>query len=633
MSLTSGFSIRRNPNNVDNTYTLTVLTRPLEDFDRARKPNSRGRSSSRQRQSDRYYHDSISSNSNEASVEPASAEPASTEPASAEPVAAKQASAEPASAEPVSVELEFVELASVEPASVEPVDETENKYEISSEISNPKNYYGPDNSEDDYDIPVYVRPTSRTIPVKSRYRSTTLPSTTSTKYYIKTRPTPFSANNQEVVDSTENSINTEALVETGLQNSHVSQLSAAPLNNIPNEEPKEEREYDRSKYTWSEPSISPFKTLDNLRNTYRNVDTHDHTTSTTSTTVATTTTRRSSRHRNIKKQKQSRKPSYYSYRVEDEVIPDQTTEIFNGKGKTVIKAFLNNFVSSSAPKFSEEFSTTTTTTSTTPKPTTTTHIYEDEVVNIGYQKKPLRYVDEKPLRSNVKRLQIITEPPVSRYVAPSVESIDFSEAESDIKDFSSTTTTMVSMSSTPFTYSNLPTSPMPIQSSTSDYKTIPSRDSYQSKFSSLITSTPENEGSYKFQNIINDVPATDSNIRDVDINDGVVKSTQSIVEDRATTVTDERRHKVESEIASTTSTTKSTTTMKFDPTTSTTKSISFPPRASRVNPAIKLAATNPGGGRRSYQSSSKCSSDNSLQANPKCNEIKYQRYKTRRLVV
>ncbi|CAH2050063.1 unnamed protein product, partial [Iphiclides podalirius] len=39
----------------------------------------------------------------------------------------------------------------------------------------------------------------------------------------------------------------------------------------------------------------------------------------------------------------------------------------------------------------------------------------------------------------------------------------------------------------------------------------------------------------------------------------------------------------------------------------------------------QLAAANLGGGRRSYQSSTNCSSDNSLQANPKCNEIKYQR--------
>lgn len=164
-------------------------------------------------------------------------------------------------------------------------------------------------------------------------------------------------------------------------------------------------------------------------------------------------------------------------------------------------------------------------------------------------------------------------------------------------------------------------------SSTSAFRNIPSRDSYQSKFSSFITSKPENEASFKFKNIINDAPSTESSNRDSELNDEVIEPTQSLVEDKATTETEVRHNNVESEIASTTSTTKSTTTLKFEPTTSTTKSISFPPRASRVNPAIKLAATNPGGGRRSYQSSSKCSSDNSLQANPKCNEIKYQRYK------
>ncbi|XP_050554956.1 uncharacterized protein LOC118279275 isoform X8 [Spodoptera frugiperda] len=577
VSLTSGFSIRRNPNNANNPYTLTVLTRPLEDFDKARKPNSQEGSSSnsRQRLPDRYYEDKSSDS---------------------------------------------------EDVSEEPIVESDSKYVSSSESSMRRNDYGPDNSEDEYDIPVYVRPTSRPKVVKSRIRTTTTPSTTTTKYYIKsanTRPTPFVAKNQEIVDSTENSINTEALIETGLRNAHAIELSTVPLNNTLNEQ-LPTKEYDRSEYTWNEPTVSPFKTLDNLRNSYRTSDTRDYTTSTTSTTVATTTTRRHIRNRNNKKQKIARKPSYYSYRLEDEVVPDQTTEIFNGKVKTVIKAFLNNFVSSTEPlQVVEDFSTTTSTT--TVKPTTPSQRNEDEVVNIGFQKKPFKYVDEKPLRSNVKRLQIITEAPVSRYVTPSAESISFTEEEREMKDFSSTTTTMATMSSTPFTYANVPTSPMPIQSSTNDFRNIPSRDSYQSKFSSFITSKPENEASFKFKNIINDAPSTESSNRDSELNDEVIEPTQSLVEDKATTETEVRHNNVESEIASTTSTTKSTTTLKFEPTTSTTKSISFPPRASRVNPAIKLAATNPGGGRRSYQSSSKCSSDNSLQANPKCNEIKYQR--------
>lgn len=581
VSLTSGFSIRRNANNTNSPYTLTVLTRPLGDFDRVRKPSTSG-SSSRQTQSDRYYYDS-SSNSGD--------------------------------------------------ASVEPVVESDSKYETSSERSTRRKDFGPDISEDDGDIPVYIKPTTRTRTMKSRMRTTMMPSVTSAKYHIKpinNRPTPFSANNEEIVDSTENVINTEALIEGGLQNAHVDELSSLAQNNTLNEQPPI-RESDRSQYTWNEPAVSPYKTLDNLRNTYRNANARDYTTSTTSTTISTTTTRRSSRTRHTKKEKHSRtKPSYYSYRLEDEVIPDQTTEIFNGKVKTVIKAFLNNFVSTPATHFVEEVSTTT-----TPKPSPTIQNNEDKVVNIGFQKKTLNYVDEKPLRSNVKRLQIITEPTIARYVAPSVESISFNEKESEPKDFSSTTTTMTTMSSTPFLYANLPTSTMAIHSSTNDFRSAPSRDSYQSKFSSLITNKPDNEGTYKFQNIINDIPSTESSIRDINVDDEVVRSTQSIAEDiKMTTETENHRaSKVESEIASTTSTTKSTTTVKFEPTTSTTKSISFPTRASRVNPAIKLAATNPGGGRRSYQSSSKCSSDNSLQANPKCNEIKYQRYKTRRPVV
>lgn len=581
VSLTSGFSIRRS-NNTNNPYTLTVLSRPLEDFDNARKPNSRG--SSRHVQSKTYYYDTSSSSRD---------------------------------------------------TSEEPVYETSSKYDSSSDRSMRRNDFGPDVSEDDDDIPVYVRPTSRARTVKPRIRTTTSP-TTSTKYYIKsvnTRPTPFaSANNQEIVDSTENIINTEALIEAGLQNARSNEVSSVAPNDTLDEQPSTS-EYDRSQYTWNEPAVSPFKTLDNLRNTYKTTDasnTRSYTTSTTSTTVSTTTTRRSSRNRNTKKEKNSRsKPSYYSYRLEDEVVPDQTTEIFNGKVKTVIKAFLNNFVSSPAPQLVEEFSSTTTT---TPKPTTPLQRDDDEVVNIGYQKKPLKFVDEKPLRSNFKHIKIITEPSVNRYVSPSIESISESENESEDKDFPSTTTTMATMSSTPFTYANLPTSSTPIQSSTNGFRNEPiNRDSYQSKFSSLVTSKPINEGSRKFQNIINDVPTTEPTVEDVEIPDEVevVKPTLSITDDFKITPEAEnlRINKVESEIASTTSTTKSTTTLKFEPTTSTTKSISFPTRASRVNPAIKLAATNPGGGRRSYQSSSKCSSDNSLQANPKCNEIKYQRYK------
>ncbi|XP_075969190.1 chitin deacetylase-like 5 isoform X2 [Anticarsia gemmatalis] len=583
VSLTSGFSIRRNPNNTNNPYTLTVLTRPFDDFDKARRQGNQ-ENSSRQVQSDRYYYDS-SSDSKEASVEPTS--------------------------------------------------ESDSRYEKSSESSRRKDY-GPDNSQDDDDIPVYVRPTSRSRPVKSRVRSTTLPSTTSTKYYINSdrtvtkRPAPFSVNNQEFGDSTENAINTEALIETGLQNAYNNELSSlSPNDNLSKSSPT--RGYDRSRYEWNEPAVSPFKTLDNLRNAYQKENIRDYTTTTTTTTSTTTsttqytpTTRKRSRQRNTIKQKQRTKPSYYSYRLEDEVIPDQTTEIFNGKVKNVIKAFLNNFVSSPEPQLVEEFVTTTT----TPKSTTPIQRDEEEVVNIGYQKKPVQYVDEKPLRSNVKRLQIITEPAESRFIPPTAESISFTEDDRESKDFSSTTTTMASMSSSPFTYTNMPTTPMSVQSSTNDYRSAPSRDSYQSKFSSFIASKPETEGSRKFQRIFTDRPSTESNNNRVSsYDDEQINPTQSIAEDIQITTEAEkfRPSDVESDIASTTSTTKATTTVRIEPTTSTTKSISFPTRASRVNPAIKLAATNPGGGRRSYQSSSKCSSDNSLQANPKCNEIKYQR--------
>lgn len=589
VSVTSGFSIRRNPNNTNNPYTLTVLTRPFDDFDKARRQNNLDSSSS-QVPSDRYYYDS-SSKSNE--------------------------------------------------ASVEPVADSNSRQEQSSESSMRRNDFVRDYRDDDDDIPVYVRPTTRSRNVKSRTRGTTVPTTTSTKYYTSTnrpitkRPLPFLVNNQDIVDSTENAINTESLIEAGLQNVQ-NDLSSLSSNDTFSE-PLPTRGYNRPQNVWNEPAVSPYKTLDNLRNTYRYDDNQDHTsstttpsttttttTSTTTTTPSTTTTRIRTRQRNPNKQSRT-KPSYYSYRLEDEVIPDQTTEIFNGKVKNVIKAFLNNFVSSSEPQFVEEYTTTT-----TPKPTTPFNRNEDDVVNIGYQKKAnFKFVDEKPLRSNIKRLQIITEPTESRYIAPTSESVKYTEDEKIIKDFPSTSSTMTTMSSTPFTYANLPTTPLSVHSTKNDFKIVPSRESQQSKFSNLITSRPSTEGSLKFKKIVEEAPSTESNNQVIHYNDEKINQTESNAEDNKVTTEAEqfRPSDIESDIASTTSTTKATTTVKIEPTTSTTKSISFPTRASRVNPAIKLAATNPGGGRRSYQSSSKCSSDNSLQANPKCNEIKYQRYK------
>ncbi|CAB3239718.1 unnamed protein product [Arctia plantaginis] len=575
VSLTSGFSIRRNPNNTGNPYTLTVLTRPFDDYEKARRQSSR-KINSGQVQSDRYYFDS-SINSEDVSVEP------------------------------------VVEFDSTSETPSKSSLRRQNSVRV---ISN----------EDD-DIPVNVKPTSRSRAVKTRIRTTIAPSTESRRYYTHsdqtgfTRPTPFSSNNHDIIDSTENVINTEKLIDDGFENVEADDLSNFNENNTLNDQlPTNTR--GRSQNVWSEPAISPYKTLDNLRNTYRTDTSHDYTTTTTSTTTPISTTKLF-RHRNPTKQKHLRpKPSYYSYHLEDEVTGDQTTEIFNDRVKNVITSFLNNFVRSPVSKFIEEFPTTTTL-----KPVLPQQNNEGKNFNIGYQKKALKHIDEKDLRSKVNLVQVVTESPENKYVNPNVESVSFTEDESKVKDFTSTSRAMSTMGTTPFAYSELPTTPATILSSTSEIRNMPNRNSYQSKFSSFILSKPKTDDTRKYQKIFDEQSSTESFNPVHNYNDEKAHSVEPIKGDIKITTEPEnfRLSDIESAIASTTSTTRATTTAKSEPTTSTTKSLSFPTRASRVNPAIKLAATNPGGGRRSYQSSTKCSSDNSLQANPKCNEIKYQR--------
>ncbi|KOB79386.1 Chitin deacetylase-like 5 [Operophtera brumata] len=373
---------------------------------------------------------------------------------------------------------------------------------------------------------------------------------------------------------------------------------------------------------WNEPTISPYKTLEKLRYNSRqeNLVQVAPTSVTPTPTPFRTTTAKKLYYSNSNKQSRIN-PSYYSYRLEDEVVPDQTTEIFSGKVKNVIKAFLD--FSSPAPQSIEESS------SSTFKPSSTTPQSKQKVVNIGFQKKTVKYVDEKPSRNNVKHLQIITEPSVNNRLFTS------SVGKAVSQDFSSTTPAMSTMSTIPFiTTTPVMTTPFIIETSTFGRHLVPNSEIYQSKFNNFMTNAPEPivttasdiETSRKFQNIFK-VQNGNQNV-DFDKSDQLKPAIQNINEAiRAPEIELKKPslEEVNNEIASTTSTTKSTTTtvMKV-PTTISTKSVSFPTRASRVNPAIKLAASNPGSGRRSYQSSSKCSSDNSLQ-DPKCNEIKYQR--------
>lgn len=598
VSLTTGFSIRRNLNNTNNPYTLTVLTRPFDNFNQSHKTDNRLYNKDKPIKLNSY---NVQNNND---------------------------------AREISIESQEDTIINAEGRSSE---SSMRRKDTSSEIV----------SDDDDDLPDFVRPIKTKQTVRPRIKLASVPSTTATtKYYLKTvvkRPAPFSSNNDKSEDSTENVINTEALIDTGLQNvREKGKLNVHENGSIQSESPTWEQ-YEDSEEIWNKPIVSPYRTLNNLRNSYnRNENSvQDYTTSTTSTTryTAPSTTQREYVRNNVRKEEiSSSKPSYYSYRVEDDDIPDQTTEVFSGTVKNIIKAF---FSLGSTPKSQEAMQFT----STTPKLTTysTTILPEEKVVNIGYQKKPLKYVDEKPYRYNVKRLQIITEPTINRFISPSVETTSYTEREYNT-GFSSTTpttTTLSTMANAPVEFSPPETTPLMQESSTTnDYRNSPVTDLYQSKFNRFITSTPKqaterpyNENSRKFQNIISQEPSSESNDRDKIsyniVDDEVTKLTKTNSEPTKTpteTEWDRPTNKIVSEIATTTSTTKSTT-MKIE-TTSTTKSLSFPTRASRVNPAIKLAATNLGGGRRSYQSSSKCSSDNSLQANPKCNEIKYQRYYT-----
>lgn len=559
VSLTSGFSIRRNPNNTNNPYTLTVLTRPFEDYDKARRTYPEN-DSNRNKQTNRF-------NSNTENVKKS-----------------------------VAFQPQF----------------NQNSQKITGTFTQRKDVSPEIVNEDD--IPIYVRPNRvKTTSAPKILYTTPYPTTKgTTKYYIKSatrQTTPFSLNNAPPVGSTENNINTDVIIDSDLQNTKTLETSSILLNSTIKESSQEEPN-DVTVKSWNQPVVSPYRTLDNLRTSYNNKDELIQGYSTS------TSTRRPVE---IVSDKARRGPSYYSYRVIDEDVPDQTTEIFSGKVKNVIKAFFNNFVSTPTPKRVTQFP------STTLKMTTT-----EKVINIGHQKKTYSYVQEKSQQvNNIKHVQVMTEPTVNSLVSPSDDPLGFINKNTPLyNEFSSSTLPSYSNKKTSYVVTSSPTTPMMLESTTiNEFRhNVPEKQSHESKFASLITNKPDIENSRKFQKIITQEVSTESNKRDgIFYDSGDDELTTPLKMNLETTNT-------ANEIASTTSTTKSTVTVKND-LTSTTKSLSFPTRASRVNPAIKLAATNPGGGRRSYQSTTKCSSDNSLQANPKCNEIKYQRYITRRPVV
>ncbi|KAJ2940615.1 hypothetical protein O0L34_g14721 [Tuta absoluta] len=581
VSLTTGFSIRRNPESSNNPYTLTVLTRPFDHFNKSYSSYAPG-----YRASHENYNKYIKDNND---------------------------------AREISIESEEDTFIN---SQERPIDVSMRRKDSSSEIVS-----------DEDEVRIRIRPSPNTI-LKPRIKLAPSPSTGTTKYYLKTvikRPAGFATNNEEKEDSTENIINTEALIENGLYNARASGYLNSQLNDsLTTESSKREKFVESKEDHWSKPLvISPYRTLDNLKHEYVTKEKYkqDFSTTTAATTRFTTTVPKELIRQYVRTEgKTTSKPAYYSYRVVDEEVPDHTTEALSSTVKNIIKAFFNNF--SLTPKPTENYF------STTPKTTTTPMV--EKVVNIGFQKKPYKYVDEKPLRNNVKRLQIVTEPSANRVVSSSEETVKFTEKDTEFpKDYSSTSAS--SVTDRPLVY----VGPQTTSASSAINRETPARQEYDeasrnSKFSLLVSNRPEasstpetkNENSRKFQKFIYSEPSP-FNYRDKSFNNNAESEVTKLtnVETTKTAAVPEwnrQTNKVENEIATTTSMTKSTT-VRTEPTTPTTKSISFPTRPSRVNPAIKLAATNSGGGRRSYQSPTKCSTDNSLQANPKCNEIKYQR--------
>ncbi|CAK1601724.1 unnamed protein product [Parnassius mnemosyne] len=560
LSVSTGFTIRRNANNTKNPYTLTVITRPYDGYNTSKKVITFENNNFNEQNTQRLYY-----NTNEDNA----------------------------------MKLSKTKV-------------TVDNYNNESPLINRRG-----------EIPsIQQNKTNEHHLIKTKYKNerhglrinTTPATSASTKYYLKNiikRPLPLSST-EEIGDITENVVRTSHFL-TNMSGED------ALLNDKKIYEPNGKEVTDNLQETIQVPLTS----LNNSFEQKSYIDDFIQDYSMSSTTLHTTTLKQFYDQTTDEDKYASRKPSYYSYSVDDEIPPDHTTKVLRGKVKNVIKTFFNNLVSHSRATENIYVS--------TPKITSTT---SETIVNIGYQKKKLKYVDDKPIRGNVKYLEIITEPSVSRFTTQSVDSISFTESFDSVQKGLplETISTESFITTTPIIQIDLETSVKVTNSSESKQYQDINKNSLKSKFSNLLTSSVSVpvEKSHKYQNIIDDAlinkNSDNLNISNIDVMNEFIKPTTAY-EDEIVTMTEMDQHQpipAIADVASTTSTTKSTTTVKLELKT-TTKSLSFPTRASRVNPAIKLAAANLGGGRRSYQSSTNCSSDNSLQANPKCNEIKYQR--------
>lgn len=545
VSLTTGFSIRRNKSNTNNPYTLTVITRPFDDH--GKLSDNRNKSQPKKETLlHRYYYDSDNLEINKGD--------------------------------------KFGD-ASLRRSSQEIISEEE---------------------------PILIKPTAKLRVIEPRHKTSTVPTTAATKYILKTvikRPVPFSFDSENLEGSTENTIDTEALIEKALQNSR---LSDNPINE---DSPKWDL-YDQSDESEKQPADDTHRALGSQKVSPNSREDFisDTTTSSSTTHYTTIKPRDSVNYKQIDTfQGTTVNPSYFTYRLlEDD--HDHTTEVFSAKAKSLLKAFINNFVTTPKPKVVPIHII-----STTAKTTTES----EHVVNIGFKKMYNKFVDTKPYKSNFPRLQIITEPTLNENIHPSEELPIQTESEFkfDVSTTSSSTTKAISSETTPT---------MLESTTNTQFYRIPSRGSDNSRLGAYITSeSTGRQQSHKFSKIVTEEPVkgiSKDGISDNKDDNELTKLTNYKNEYAAET----EPYRLSNKLTSTTNSMKLPSTNKPIEMTTPTKTLSFPTRASRVNPAIKSAATNPGGGRRSYQSSAKCT-DNGLQDNPKCNEIKYQRYRNRRL--
>lgn len=592
VSLTTGFSIRRNANNSNNPYTLTVITRPFDNFNQSRKSESPYQANfikENNKETIEKYEDSISKKN---IIEFPSRKSDSSQ--------------------------EYYESDEEEPTNFEQIN---------------VNY----ENEQSKELPV-VGP----------------------KYYLKTvikRPAPFILTNEHQEASTENNIETDVLIDKALQNTQSQELVDKSSRNNDHFEKSDHPEPEIEK-TWTEPLVSPYRTLNNLQkdvnynalkqnhnynidrttlttrylprrpnvvidyttttpkpSAFKNIHSTDknsnnfeshilpikgkdgiveyttHQTTTVQNVILPTTEKTTTMNSN-KNDYTVSPPSYWNYKYEVQTEP--TTEIFSGKAKQILKAFFNNFVTTTPQYTAQKINTEST--------FSPSLVSTEKTVNIGFHKKYNKYENPEPIQKSIKRIQIISEPTINTFKQELQD-----EYPEEVKHLMSTS----EMS----TYN--PYSVMKTDSTTTTSRTSENQKNFD-----------ENENSHKFRKIISQVTKekeeAENKIKYNKIDTEPIELTRTYYVSPNVTHLTRQKSDIDTNDALTNIT--HSTTSKTIPSTSTKSNSPFPTRASRVNPAIKLAAKNLGGGRRSYQSSSKCSSDDSLQANPKCNEIKYQRY-------